>query len=116
MIITIKEKINCRFYDAEYMIICKSEQSPLFFSFPTHCYVTVSEYDVFSTPYFPVFGLNTVICRANFRSLSKYRKLRSRKKSIFRIFSCSELPVRLTSTPAYFFAIRRRQKRGRATF
>ena len=40
MIITIKEKINCRFYDAEYMIICKSEQSPLFFSFPTHCYVS----------------------------------------------------------------------------
>ena len=42
----------------------------------------VSKYGVFSGPYFPVFGRNTEI-------QSEYRKIRTRKNSIFGHFSCS---------------------------
>ena len=49
----------------------------------------VSKYGVFSGPYFPVFGLNTEIYSVNLRIQSKYRKLRTRKNSIFGHFSRS---------------------------
>ena len=49
----------------------------------------VSKYGVFSGPYFPVFGLNTEIYSVNFRIQSKYRKIRTKKNSIFGHFSRS---------------------------
>ena len=45
----------------------------------------VSKYGVFSGPYFPVFGLNTEIYGVNLRIKSKYRKLWTRKNSVFGI-------------------------------
>ena len=51
---------------------------------------TLSKYGVFSGPHFPVFGLNTEIYYLNLRIQSEYRKIRSRKYSIFRHFSRSE--------------------------
>ena len=46
----------------------------------------VSKYEVFSGPYFPVFGMNTEIYRANVRIQSEYRKMSTRKNSLFRPF------------------------------
>ena len=43
----------------------------------------VSKYEVFSGPYFPVFGLNTEICGVNLRIQFEYRKIRTRKNSVF---------------------------------
>ena len=41
--------------------------------------VKVSKYGAFSSPYFPVFGLNTVIYGVNFPIQSEYGKIRTRK-------------------------------------
>ena len=59
------------------------------FNLHWHCCTTwkVSKYGVFSGPYFPVFGLNTEIYSINLRTQSKYRKIRSRKNSVFEQFS-----------------------------
>ena len=57
----------------------------------------VFKYRVFSGPYFPVFGLNTEIYGLNLRIQSKYRKMRTRKNSVFRHFSCSEQRSLLSS-------------------
>ena len=43
----------------------------------------VSECGDFSGPYFPVFGLNTEIYGVNLRIQSDYRKIRTRKSSVF---------------------------------
>ena len=43
--------------------------------------------EFFSDPYFPVFGLNTEIHNANLRIQSEYRKIRTRKNSVFGHFS-----------------------------
>ena len=43
----------------------------------------MSKYGVFSGLYFPVFGLNTEIYSVNIRIQSEYRKIRSRKNSVF---------------------------------
>ena len=43
--------------------------------------------------YFPVFRLNTEICVANIRLQSEYRKIRTRKNSLFGQFSCSDLYI-----------------------
>ena len=51
----------------------------------------LSKYGVFSGPYFPVFGLNTEIYGVNLRIQSEYRKMRTRKNSVFGHFSCSVL-------------------------
>ena len=50
----------------------------------------MSQYGVNSDPYFPVFGLNTKIYSANLRIQSEYRKIRTRKNSVFGLFSRSE--------------------------
>ena len=50
----------------------------------------MSQYGVISDPYFPVFGLNTKIYSANLRIQSEYRKIRTRKNSVFGLFSRSE--------------------------
>ena len=49
----------------------------------------VSKYGVFSGPYFPAFGLNTEIYSVNLRIQSEYRKIRTRKTSVFGHFSRS---------------------------
>ena len=49
----------------------------------------VSKYGDFSGPYFPVFGLNTEIYGVNLRIQSDYRKIRTKKKSVFGPFSRS---------------------------
>ena len=51
----------------------------------------VSKYGVFSAPYFPVFGLNTLLYSVNLRIHSEYKKIRTRKNSVFRHFSRSAL-------------------------
>ena len=49
----------------------------------------VSKYGVFSGPYFPLFGLNTEIYGVNLRIQTEYRKIRTRKVSVFGNFSRS---------------------------
>ena len=49
----------------------------------------MSKYGVFSGPYFPVFGLNTEIYGVNICIQSEYRKIRTRKNSVFGHFSRS---------------------------
>ena len=58
----------------------------------------VSKYRVFSGPYFPVFGLNTEIYGVNLRIHSEYRKIRTRKNSVFEHFSYSDF------FPLFFFS------------
>ena len=53
----------------------------------------VSKYGVFSGLYFPIFGLNTEIYSVNLRIQSKYRKIRTRKTSVFRDFSRSDTHI-----------------------
>ena len=53
----------------------------------------VSKYRVFSGPYFPVFGLNTEIYSVILRIQSEYRKIRTRKNSVFGYFSHSEKTI-----------------------
>ena len=50
----------------------------------------VSKYGVFSDLYFPVFIMNTEIYSVNLRIHSEYRKIRTRKNSVFRHFSRSD--------------------------
>ena len=49
----------------------------------------VSKYGVISGPYFPVFGLNTEVYSVNLHIQSEYRKIWTRKTSIFGHFSRS---------------------------
>ena len=48
---------------------------------------TLSKYGVFSSPYFPIFGLNTEIYGVNHRIQSEYRKIRTRKNYLSGYFS-----------------------------
>ena len=50
----------------------------------------LSKTGIFSSSYFPVFGLNTKICGANHCIQSEYRKIRTRKNSVFGHFSRSD--------------------------
>ena len=50
----------------------------------------ISKCGVFSCPYFPVFGLNTVIYLVKLSIHSKYGKIQTRKNTIFGHFLCSE--------------------------
>ena len=49
----------------------------------------VSKYRVFPGLYFPAFRLNTEIYEINLRIQSEYRKIRTRKNSVFGHFSRS---------------------------
>ena len=51
------------------------------------------QYGVFCGPYFPVFGLNTKIYFGNLRIQSEYRKIQTRKNSVFGYFSRSDLAL-----------------------
>ena len=50
----------------------------------------MSKYGVLFGPYFPVFGLNTKIYGVNLCIQSEYRKIQTRKNSVFGHFSRSE--------------------------
>ena len=69
----------------------------------------VSKYGVFSGPYFPVLRLNMDVYSVNLRIQTKYRKIRTRKKSVFGHFSRSE------PSPAgnYIFEVNIRNTRAR---
>ena len=58
-------------------------------SFQIYTAWKVSTYGVFSGPYFPIFGLNTEIYSVNLRIQSAYRKICTRKNSVFGHFSRS---------------------------
>ena len=51
----------------------------------------VSKYGVISSPYFPLFGLNTEIYFVNLRIQSQYREIRARNNSVFGHFSRSDM-------------------------
>ena len=70
----------------------------------THCVKSVQIWS-FSGPYFPVFGLNTEIYSINLRMRSKYRKIRSRKNSVFGHFSCSDFAVNVSEVYSKLFQI-----------
>ena len=63
----------------------------------------MSKCEVFSGPYFPVFGLNTEIYRANIRIPSEYRKIRTRKTSASGHFSRSVMLMYLLSNRQALF-------------
>ena len=50
----------------------------------------MSKYGVFSGPYFPVFELNTEIHGLNLRIQFEYKKIWTRKNSVFGHFSRSD--------------------------
>ena len=56
----------------------------------------VSKYRVSSGPYFPIFGLNTKIYSVNLPIQSAYRKIETRKNSVFGYFSRSENSIKHT--------------------
>ena len=68
------------------------------------------KYGVLSGPHFLVFGLNTEIYRVNLHIQSRYRKIRSRKNSIFRHFprsvNASKIsdPSTQSNTPFYVWS------------
>ena len=68
----------------------------------------MSKYGFFSGPYFPVFRLNTEIYSVNLRIQSKYRKIRTRKKSVFGHFSRSERVKKHLELPELFLETRRK--------
>ena len=51
------------------------------------------KYGVFCGPYFPAFGLNTKIYFVNLRIQSEYRKIQTRKNSVFGYFSRGDLAL-----------------------
>ena len=60
----------------------------------------VSKYGVFSGPYFPAFRLNTEIYGIDLRIRSAYRKIRTRKMSVFGLYSRSAHPTANINTKA----------------
>ena len=54
----------------------------------SHCGKSV-QIQSFSGPHFPVFKLNTEICRVNLRIQSEYRKIRTKKNSVSGHCPCS---------------------------
>ena len=59
----------------------------------------VSKYGVFSGPYFPVLGLNMEIYSVNLRIQFEYRKIRTKKNSVFGHFSRSASNTEFTKVP-----------------
>ena len=51
----------------------------------------MSKYEVFSGHYFPTFGLNTEIYEVSLRMQPEYRKIQTRKNSLFWHFSHSSI-------------------------
>ena len=59
------------------------------------------KYGVVCGPYFPIFGLDTEICRVNLRIQSECRKIQTRNNSVFGHFSRSDI-FEQTCTVFYF--------------
>ena len=67
-----------------HFLVIKNMRVQIVFAFPMwYTAWKVSKYGVFSSPYFPVFGLNL-------RIPSEYRKIRTRKNSVFGHFFRSD--------------------------
>ena len=67
-----------------HFLVIKNMRVQIVFAFPMwYTAWKVSKYGVFSSPYFPVFGLNTEIYSVNLRIQSKYRKIGTRNNSVF---------------------------------
>ena len=81
-------KVCCRLLLFEYFLLRSYNLHSLNF-WPCNTAQKVSKYRVISGPCFPVFGLNTEIYSVNHRIQSEYRKIRTRKKSVFEHFSSS---------------------------
>ena len=60
----------------------------------------VSKYGVFFGPYFPAFRLNTEIYGIDLRIQSEYREVRTRKMSVFGLYSRSAHPTANINTKA----------------
>ena len=77
--------------------VVKRNVVKVFFHFHYPIYYTawkVSKYGVFSGPYFPAFGLNTERYEVSLCIQFECEKIRTRKNSVFRHFSCSvRLPL-----------------------
>ena len=61
----------------------------------------VSKYGVFSGLYFPLFGLNMGIYSVDLRIQSEYRKIRTRKNSVFGHFT--QCIKEIIFTPQHLF-------------
>ena len=73
------------FFENVLQKLCIQKLDIIIWSVTNHIIFTVwkvSKYGVFSGSYFPLFGLNMEI-------QSEYRKIRTRKNSVFGKFSCS---------------------------
>ena len=77
-------------------------QMTWFLVFPTAW--NMSKYGVFSSPYFPVFGLNKKIFSVNLFVQSKYGKTRTRKNFVFGNFSHS-VSLSLKDHPTSLFCL-----------
>ena len=66
----------------------------------------VSKYGVFSSPYFPAFGLNTERYGVSLRIQSECGKIRTRKNSVFRHFSRCEILPEKGSLGTHFFILK----------
>ena len=58
----------------------------------------MSKYGVFSSPYFPSFGLNTERYGVSLRIQSECRKIRTRKNSVFELFFHAVAPTHKSPT------------------
>ena len=74
-----------------HFLVTKNLRVQLVFAFPMwYTAWKVSKYGVFSSPCFPVFGLNTELYSVNLRIPSEYRKIRTRKISVLGHFFRSD--------------------------
>ena len=71
---------RCSFYSFQMLLFIKRKNTKIF-----QKESKLSK--VFPGPHFPVFGMNTDIYSVNIRIQSKYRKIRTRKNSVFARFS-----------------------------
>ena len=67
----------------------------------------MSKYRVFSDPYCPVFGLNAEIYGVNLRFQSEYRKIRTRKNSVFGHFLRSVIALKWVKYGNHYTVLKR---------
>ena len=67
----------------------------------------ISKYGVISGPYFPVFGVNTEIYGVHLRIQYEYRKIWTRKNSVFGHFSPSNIYFKLPINSSFVHMIQK---------
>ena len=65
----------------------------------------VSKYEVFSGLYYPTFGLNTELYKVNLRIQFEFRKIRTRKNSVFGHFLRNDREPEKCEIISYFILI-----------